>query len=142
MAYCRALGAAALLSCLALCAAAAAVETPRGSISGPASGTDVVPSTVFQKEMLEGRSVSSLASGQTTGLMAGLVAAGAPGIEGLPGTQSGRAALPKKGIAGLPAKPAEHKTAELLAALIAVGAPGVEGLPDTQSGTASRVQAD
>jgi hypothetical protein len=50
-----------------------------GNTSGPASGTDVQPSTAIQKET--GR---SSVSGPSTG-------AGAPGVEGKPGAESGRA---------------------------------------------------
>lgn len=116
--------AAAVLAALSLSAAGVAAKAAVGSVSGPASGIDVVPSTAFQKEMLEGRSVSGPTEQKTAELMSALVAVGAPGIEGLPGTQSG----PVHGT-----KPGE-KTAELMGALVAAGAPGIEGLPNTQAG--------
>jgi hypothetical protein len=87
MVYRITLCAAALMSCLALSVAAAKAQDPKGSVSGPANGTNVIPSTAYQKEgMFEGRSVSP----GMTQLMGSLVAAGAPGIEGAEGTQSGR----------------------------------------------------
>jgi hypothetical protein len=122
MAYRTSLCAAALLA--GLSAAAATAKAPIGSVSGPASGTNVIPSTALQKEMItEGRSVSPAA--QKTGeLMTALAGVGAPGIEGLPDTQSG----PTSGT------PSVQKGMELMAALVAVGAPGIEGAPGTQSG--------
>jgi hypothetical protein len=91
MVYRITLCAAALMSCLSLSVAAAEAQDPKGSVSGPANGTNVIPSTAYQKEgMIEGRSVSPLWSQQMAELMGSLVAAGAPGMEGLPGTESGR----------------------------------------------------
>jgi hypothetical protein len=87
MVYRITLCAAALMSCLSLSVAAAEAQDPNCSVSGPANGTNVIPSTACQKErMIEGRSVSPVWSQ----FMGSLVAAGAPGIEGLPGTESGR----------------------------------------------------
>jgi hypothetical protein len=60
-------------------------ETP-GSTSGPKSETNVKPTTTIQKEP-SGR--SSASEGEVEGSSK---AAGAPGIEGKPGTQSGRSA--------------------------------------------------
>ena len=116
------LGAVALLAGLSLSAAAVAARAPLGSVSGPASGTDIIPSTVFQKEIIEGRSVST--AQKTVELKSALVAVGAPGIEGLPGTQSGP----------VHRSPLGRKSAQLMGALVEVGAPGIEGAPDTQSG--------
>lgn len=55
----KTLSAAALLT--ALCAPAAATENPAPAafVSGPAAGSNVVPSTAAQKEMIEGRSVAA-----------------------------------------------------------------------------------
>jgi hypothetical protein len=86
---------AALVSCLSLTAATAAAQTPEASVSGPADGTNVEPSTAIQKET-EGRSYSGfrlepgVASRQPSTIKGSPVAAGAPGVEGAPGTQSGR----------------------------------------------------
>lgn len=55
-----------------------------GSSSGPKSDTNVQPSTAIQKEMT-GRSSASESE-----LQGSSNAAGAPAIEGKPGTQSGR----------------------------------------------------
>jgi hypothetical protein len=124
MAYRTSLCAAALVSALSLSAVAVAAVQSQGSVSGPASGTNVIPSTAFQKEMIEGRSVSSPTAQKTAELMSALVAVGAPGVEGLPGTQSG----PEYST------PSGQKAAKLMGSLAAVGAPGIEGAPDTQSG--------
>lgn len=124
MAHRTTLCAAALLAGLSFSAGAVAAKASIGSVSGPASGTDIIPSTAFQKEMMEGRSVSGPVGKKTGDLMSALISVGGPGIEGLPGTQSG----PEHG-----AKPVQER-AELMAALVSVGAPGMEGLPDTQSG--------
>jgi hypothetical protein len=88
-----ALCAAALMSCIfiVISAVAVAAEAPQWSVSGPANGTNIIPSTAYQKEgMFEGRSVSPVWSQQTAELMGSLIAVGAPGIEGAPGTESGR----------------------------------------------------
>jgi hypothetical protein len=57
-----------------------------GSTSGPESDTNVQPSTAIQKQM-SGRSSASEKEVQGSSK-----AAGAPGIEGKPGTQSGQSA--------------------------------------------------
>lgn len=68
---------------------------PQGPIdptSGPAAGTNVVPSTVMQKAYeggSEGRSAAGEAAREVTEPNAPAAAAGMPGAEGLPGTQSG-----------------------------------------------------
>jgi hypothetical protein len=90
MAYRISLGAAALLSCLSLSTVAIAAQLPSGSVSGPASGTNVVPSTAAQKQMMEGRSAAAPSPEFMAEVMGALVAVGAPGIEGAPNTQSGR----------------------------------------------------
>jgi hypothetical protein len=51
--------AAALMSCLALSPVAAVAQTPDASVSGPANGTNVVPSAAVQKQV-ERRSVSDI----------------------------------------------------------------------------------
>lgn len=89
MVYRIALCAAALMSCLSLSTGAAVAEAPKASISGPANGTNVEPSTAVQKEM-EGRSVSGITKRQASEFIASALAVGAPGVEGSPGTQSGR----------------------------------------------------
>ena len=63
---------------LSLCLGGVAFAQQDGSTSGPASGTNVQPSTAIQKET--GR---SSVGGPST-------AAGAPGVEGKPGAESGR----------------------------------------------------
>jgi hypothetical protein len=89
MTYRLSLCAAALMSCFALSAAAVAAEAPQGSVSGPASGTNVIPSTVLQKEMIEGRSAAVTSPELSKAAIGALIAVGAPGIEGAPNTQSG-----------------------------------------------------
>ena len=95
MLYRISLCAAALVSCLSLSTAPAAAQTPEASVSGPANGTNVEPSTAVQKET-EGRSYSGfrLDSGVVSRLPSTIkgspVGAGAPGVEGASGTQSGR----------------------------------------------------
>jgi hypothetical protein len=89
MVYRITLCAAALMSCLSLSAATAAAQTPEASVSGPANGTNVVPSAAVQKDT-EGRSVSNIAKDQPSSLIGSALAAGAPGVEGAPGTESGR----------------------------------------------------
>ena len=95
MAYRISLRATALMSCLFLSVAAATAQTPNASVSGSANGTNVEPSTAVQKET-EGRSYSGfglepgVASPQPSTLKGSPVASGAPGVEGSPGTQSGR----------------------------------------------------
>jgi len=84
-----------LMSSLFLFAAIATAQAPNASISGPANGTNVKPSTAVQKET-EGRSYSGfrlepgVASRQPSTIKGSPVAAGAPGVEGAPRTQSGR----------------------------------------------------
>ena len=73
----------------------AQLQRPAGIVSGPAYGTNVIPSTALQKltvqkVMTEGRSVSSASSAMPRAeILGALVAVGAPGIEGSPDTQSG-----------------------------------------------------
>jgi hypothetical protein len=88
MMYRIALSAAALLSCLALPAIASEVRAPAGFVSGPASGTNVVPSTAIQKQMF-GEHATGQAATQPRAEVAALIAVGAPGVEGAPDTQSG-----------------------------------------------------
>jgi hypothetical protein len=73
---------AAICSCLFL-AGPVLAEEAEGTTSGPAAGTDVMPSTAIEKQY-EGRSTT--AEEPPTGAPA---AAGMPGVEGAPGTQSG-----------------------------------------------------
>jgi hypothetical protein len=68
---------------------AAVAQMPDASVSGPANGTNVVPSAAVQKQ-IERRSVSDLAKDQPSALMGSALAAGAPGVEGAPGAKSGR----------------------------------------------------
>jgi hypothetical protein len=60
-----------------------------GRTSGPAIGQNVTPSTVTQKSF-EGRS-GFVDQNETFALDASALAAGAPGVEGKPGAQSGPA---------------------------------------------------
>ena len=93
--YCITLYAAALVSSLSLSGMALAAEAPKASVSGPANGTNVEPSAAVQKQALqsrimEGRSLFSIPKSLPVGILGGALAAGAPGVEGAPGTQSGR----------------------------------------------------
>jgi hypothetical protein len=94
MTYRISLCAAALTSGLVLSTAAFA-QTPEASVSGPANGTNVKPSTAIQKQT-EGRSYSGfrldpdVASRLPSTIKGSPVGAGAPGVEGSFGTQSGR----------------------------------------------------
>lgn len=72
---------AAICGCLFLAGPVLAEEV-EGTTSGPAAGTEVVPSTVIEKQY-EGRSTTPE---EPIGAPA---AAGMPGVEGSPGTQSG-----------------------------------------------------
>jgi len=78
----------ALMSCLFLSAATAAAQTFDASVSGPANG-NVMPSAAVQKQS-EGRSVSDIAKDHPSSFIGSAIAAGAPGVEGAPGTESGR----------------------------------------------------
>ncbi|MCI0600620.1 MAG: hypothetical protein L0Y60_14065 [Beijerinckiaceae bacterium] len=89
MVYRLSLRAAALVSCLALTPAAAVAQALDASVSGPANGTNVVPSAAVQKQ-IERRSVSDIAKDQPSALMGSALSAGAPGLEGAPGAKSGR----------------------------------------------------
>ena len=89
MSYRISLCATALMSCLILSTVAASAQTPDASVSGPANGTNVVPSTAVQKQT-EGRSVSNIAMEQPSSIIGSALAAGAPGVEGAPGTEFGR----------------------------------------------------
>lgn len=60
-----------------------------GVTSGPAAGSDVLPSTAVQK----GQNANSGLKSQAT---AGAVAAGAPGVAGKPSTEAGPAPSHKK----------------------------------------------
>lgn len=83
-----------LMSSLFLFAAIATAQAPNVSISGPANGTNVKPSTAIQKET-EGRSYSGfrlepgVASRQPSTIKGSPVAAGAPGVEGAPAPNPG-----------------------------------------------------
>jgi len=95
MLYRTSLCAAALASWLSLPATAAVAQASNASVSGPADGTNVEPSTAIQKAT-EGRSYSGfrlepgVASRPPSTIKGSPVGAGAPGVEGSPGTQSGR----------------------------------------------------
>lgn len=83
-----------LMSSLFLFATIATARAPNASISGPANGTNVKPSTAVQKET-EGsysgfRLEPGVASRQPSTIKGSPAAAGAPGVEGAPRTQSGR----------------------------------------------------
>lgn len=71
------------------------LQRPAGIVSGPAYGINVIPSTALQKmalqpDLKEGRSVSPSSALPTPEILGALTAAGGPGIEGMPNTQSGR----------------------------------------------------
>jgi hypothetical protein len=68
---------------------AAEVRAPEGFVSGPASGSNVIPSTAIQKQMF-GEHATGQAATQPCAEIAALIAVGAPGIEGTPDTQSGK----------------------------------------------------
>jgi hypothetical protein len=89
MAYRVIFGAATLLSCLCLPALAAGTQVHTGVVSGPRSGSNVIPNTAIQKKFFEGRSATSNSPKNQAKLIAPLVGVGAPGVEGAPGTQSG-----------------------------------------------------
>jgi hypothetical protein len=86
--------AAALLSCLSLSTVALAADAPNASVSGPANGTNVEPSAAIQKQavqsQMEGRSLFSTPKRLPLGMLGGALGAGAPGVEGALGTESGR----------------------------------------------------
>jgi hypothetical protein len=79
----------AFLTSLSLSAATAAAQTPEASVSGPADGINVEPSAAVQKRT-EGRSIADIAARKTPDMIGSALAAGAPGVEGAPGTESGR----------------------------------------------------
>jgi len=89
MAYRISLSATVLMSSLAFSALTAGAQALDASISGPANGTNVEPSAAIQKE-IEGRSASYVRMEQAPPMIGSALAAGAPGVEGIPGTQSGR----------------------------------------------------
>ena len=70
-------------------AAVAEQQMQGGRTSGSATGQHVTPSTVTQKSF-EGRS-GFIDQNETFALDASALAAGAPGVEGKPGAQSGPA---------------------------------------------------
>ena len=89
MVYRTTLCAIAFVSCLSLSAPAMSEGARDPSISGPANGSDVVPSSAVQKQ-IEGRSIYDIVNGQPSATMGSALAAGAPGVEGAPGGPSGR----------------------------------------------------
>jgi hypothetical protein len=89
MAYREIIGVAAVLSCLCLPALAAGTQVHPGVVSGPGSGSNIIPNTAIQKKFFEGRSATSNSPKIQAKLLAPLVGVGAPGVEGAPGTQSG-----------------------------------------------------
>jgi hypothetical protein len=84
-----------LLALSAFVAYARAGEPPpdAGVTSGPAVGTAVEPSTATQKQ---NPYIPNAAEQKTSGVSG--TAAGAPGIEAQPGTQSGQAPLEKRPV--------------------------------------------
>jgi hypothetical protein len=86
--------AAALLSCLSLSSVAVAADPPKASVSSPASGTNIKPNAAVQKQaiksQMEGRSVFYRPKVLPFGKLGAALATGAPGVEGAPGTESGR----------------------------------------------------
>jgi len=88
MKYHTTLRAVALISCLSVSAVAAAAESSDASTSGSANGTNVEPSAAVQKQT-DGRSVSANKRQQLE-IIGGAISAGAPGVEGARGAESGR----------------------------------------------------
>jgi hypothetical protein len=85
--------AAALGPILSLSGVAIAADAPEASVSGPANGTNVEPSAAVQKQaqsQMEGRSVFFRSKILPFGMLGAALAAGAPGVDGAAGTQSGR----------------------------------------------------
>jgi hypothetical protein len=84
--------AAALVSCVSL--SSVAVAASKVSVSGPANGSDVEPSAAFQKRAIESqterRSVFYKPKVLPFGMFGAAPAAGAPGVERAPSTESGR----------------------------------------------------
>ena len=78
-----------LAASLSLFMGGAALAEQKGDTSGPATGKNVVPSTVIQK-LQEKRSSSDKEEAVPRGDDGG-AAAGYPGVEGLPGSESGQA---------------------------------------------------
>lgn len=66
-----------------------ALAEQKGETSGPAAGKNVLPTTVIQK-MYEKRS-SSTQGVPSSALVESGASAGYPGVEGMPGTESGQA---------------------------------------------------
>jgi hypothetical protein len=88
-----------ILLSLACAPATAQQAAPGGQTSGAAVGGNVAPSAVLQKRF-EGR-LSFIDRGQApSGFEASAVSAGAPGVEGKPGAQSG--AAPREREEGAP----------------------------------------
>jgi hypothetical protein len=73
-----------------LLAGPAIAQQSEGTTTGPATGSDVEPTTAIQKDY-EGRSAAPQEQQEQPG-MAPPAASGMPGAEGQPGTQSGPAA--------------------------------------------------
>jgi hypothetical protein len=85
--------AATLMSCLSLSSVAVAADPPKASVSSPANGTNIKPSAAVQKQVksqMEGRSVFYRPKVLPFGMLGAALATGAPGVEGAPGTESGR----------------------------------------------------
>jgi hypothetical protein len=86
--------AAALVSSLSFSGIAFAADAPKASVSGPANGTIIEPSAAVQRQavetQMEGRKVFYKPKVLPFGMRGAALAAGAPGVEGAPGTESGR----------------------------------------------------
>jgi hypothetical protein len=78
-----------LAASISLFMGGAALAEQKGGTSGPATGKNVVPSTVIQK-LQENRSSSDQQEALPP-VDDGGAAAGYPGVEGLPGSESGQA---------------------------------------------------
>jgi hypothetical protein len=84
----------ALMSCLFLSSVAIAANAPKASVSGSANGINFEPSSTIQKQAAhrqpEGPKVFYKPKVLPFSMWGATLAAGAPGVEGARGTESGR----------------------------------------------------
>ena len=85
---------AALVLSLSFSSVAIAANAPKASVSGPANGINIEPSATIQKQAAhrqpEGPKVFYKPKVLPFGIWGAALAAGAPGVEGPRGTESGR----------------------------------------------------